>query len=128
MEAQSRWSSIWRTCAIFGICLTAIGIGSAYFSFFEHLWQELLTLWTGLLLASVGLIGWASFLKRWAKIGAAGLVFILPWAGYLIIERNAFFDKPAPLDASIAQNWFVLPVASALALVLLIMACFRDDT
>lgn len=128
MDTQSRWSSIWKACAIVGICLTAIGISSTYFNLIDPLWREFVILWLGLLLAFVGLIGWASFLKRGARVRAAGLVFMSPWAACLIVERAAFFDKPAPLDSSIAQNWFLLPVASVLALVLLVMACFQDNT
>ena len=129
METQVRWSSIWRVLAIVGICLSTIGISSAYFDLFDPA-LELLSLWVGLFLAFVGLIGWASFLKRGARARAAGLVFILPWAGYLLIDRVPFFYQAGTrtLYYIVMQRFLVLPVASALALVLLVMAGFRDKT
>jgi hypothetical protein len=129
METQVRWSSVWRVFAIAGICLSTIGVSSAYFDFFD-LAVELASLWAGLPLAFVGLIGWTSFLRRGARARTAGLVFILPWAGYLLTDRVPFFYQGGSrtLVYVVMQRFLVLPVASALALVLLVMAGFGSKT
>ena len=122
---------VWKLGSISGVSLTAIGISAGYidvgtkfaFPFIsDHFNIFLLSIAIGLLFSFVGLIGWAKGLSNAATIGLAATVFAFPSLvgalGYSIAGTN--IHGPAAL-----VMYVVRPVATLLAVVLLIMAAMR---
>jgi hypothetical protein len=127
ITAQSKSLTIWGPIAIVGVCLVAVGISVGYIDVATHFRFEflsddfdifLLALLIGVLLAFVGLIGWARHLQSGARARMAGLVFASPWiAGTLGYPIDGFnIHGPSALVLLL-----IIP-ASILAVVLLIMA------
>jgi hypothetical protein len=126
-NVQSVPRSLWKICSILGVGLIATGITAGYvdiatnfgFDFISrHFGMFILAILVGVVLAFVGLIGWAKQQKSGARVRLAGLVFAAPWIagmiGYPIAGDN--IHGPAALLL------LVMVPAAILAVVLLIMA------
>jgi len=122
---QSASPLLWKIGSISGISLIAVGIAAAYvdiatqFDFFSSRFEAfILAILVGVVMAFVGLIGWAKHLKPGARVRLAGFVFAAPWIagllGYPIAGTN--------IHGRAALLIFVMIPAAILALVLLIMA------
>ena len=115
---------LWKTTSILGMSFIAIAIAAGYVDVatrfeFDFISRDfgafILATLVGIVLAFVGLIGWAKRLNRGARCRTAGLVFAAPWIarllGYPIAGNN--IHGPAALLLLL-----VIP-ATILALVLL---------
>lgn len=103
----------------------AIGLAAGYvdeatnfrYSFLSnHFGVFLLALFLGILLSFISIVGWARLLKSRAR--AAGFVFVAPWIIGLLSYPVEGFNVHGP---SALLYFLVVPAASILALVLLIM-------
>jgi ABC-type transport system involved in cytochrome c biogenesis permease subunit len=116
----------WRSTCLFGVCLIALGL--AYF-FFDEVTVDrfgsssVLTVFAyaglvGVLLASIGLIGWAKQFGRKKRLQMAASVFFAPWIAvffaYLVDDLN--------MHGSAGLVFLLLLFAIILTMILLIMA------
>jgi hypothetical protein len=94
MHQLSSTRRIWRSIALTGACLLAVGIGAGYFDDLTHSRFEYISEhydddfgpagFIGLLLALVACIGWARHLERRNVRRMAWTVFLAPWAILLL--------------------------------------------
>ena len=119
---------VWKVGAITGICLTIIGLGAGYvdesthfrFAFIsDHFDVFLMALLIGIVLSFIFMIGWARQFKGGARARLAGIVFVSPWIAGLLSYPIEGLNVHGP---SALLYFLVMPAASLLALVLLIMA------
>lgn len=119
--------AVWKSLAVIGTCLIIIGIGAGYVDVATHLRFDFLSdhfdvflcaLLLGVVLAFVGIVGFAKRKTRGRKGGLAALTFAFPWIlgaiGYPIDGFNV--HGPSALVLLL-----IIP-ASILALTLSIMA------
>jgi len=125
MQPLPLW--LWKVISILGGSLIAIGIAAGSVDVatrfeFDFISRDfgifILAILVGVVLAFVGLIGWAKRLKRGARARTAGLVFAAPWIGGPLGYPIAGNDLHGPA----ALLLLVIIPAAILALVLLIMA------
>jgi hypothetical protein len=119
---------VWKFGAVFGIALTAIGLGAGYFDEATHFKFSFLSdhfeiflgaLLLGVLSSFVFTVGWARRFSKGSQARAAGIVFISPWIAGLLTYPVEGFNIHGPS----ALLWFlVMPAASILAFVLKVMA------
>jgi hypothetical protein len=120
----------WRNTGLFGVLL--ITLGTAYFFFDEATndWYgtDILTVFAiigmlGVLLAFIGLIGWAKRLGKTRRRHLAAMVFFAPWIaaffGYLVDGLN--------MHGSAGLVFAILFLAISLTVILLIMAAISEQ-
>jgi hypothetical protein len=122
---SERSLSIWRTTALFGIFLIAIGMACFFFDEVTNDWygSSLLNIFgmgavLGIPVAFIGLIGWAKQLGSQKRRKMAALVFFAPW---LLIVIGLFVDG-MNIHGSAGPVIGLVLLGTILAVVLLIMA------
>jgi len=120
-------SSIWKAGAIVGATLTLTAVAAGYVDVATHFRFNFLSDYFGTLLlagligvvmSSVGLVGWARRMGRGSKARMAGLVFISPWIVFLLGYPIAGDNVHGPAMLVVV---LMIP-AIVLAVILLIMA------
>ena len=127
---SARSLGFWRITALCGVFLIAIGTACFFFDdaltgWFGNRFLEILGVGAvlGVLLAFIGLIGWAKQLGKQARLQMAAAIFFTPWLslfpGYLIDDMN--------IHGSAGPVMLLILLGTILAVVLLIMAAFASQ-
>lgn len=130
MISPSKSLAAWKSVALVGIGLIAIGILAGYIDVgtnfrFEFISDRfdffILALAIGVILTFIGLVGWAAQPGKRRRGLVAGLVFIAPWIVLLLGSSIGGTNIHGPA----ALVMLLIIPASILALVLSIMAAVR---